>query len=75
MHLLSLKLQEDIFNETDMTARTLKVSRNAYINDALRLYNSFNRRRNLKARLADESRMVAVESLLVLRDFEKLVDE
>jgi metal-responsive CopG/Arc/MetJ family transcriptional regulator len=74
MHLLSLKLQEDIFKEADTTARTLKVSRNAYINDALRLYNTFNRRRNLKARLAHESRMVAGESLAVLRDFEKLVD-
>ncbi len=74
MHLLSLKLREDIFNETDTTARQLKVSRNAYINDALRLYNTFNRRRSLKVRLARESKLVAGESLAVLRDFEKLVD-
>ena len=74
MHLLSLKLHEEIFKEADAAAHGLNVSRNAYINDALRMYNAFNRRRSLKIRLANESRLVAGESLSVLREFEKLAD-
>jgi hypothetical protein len=71
MHTLSLKLQENIFSETDRTARTLKISRNAYINEALKMYNTYHHQCTLKGRLARESSIVAAESMNVLREFDR----
>jgi len=75
MHILSLKLKEDIYRDTDKVAKKIKLSRNAYINEALRMYNAFNNRRITKAKLIRESALVSSESLSVLQEFEQLVDE
>ncbi len=72
MKVLSLKLKEDIFKETDQMVKSNRISRNAYINEALRLYNLFNRRRLLKKKLALESKAVAHNSLEVLAEMERL---
>jgi len=53
----------------------LKLPRNRYINDALRMYNRFHKRRRLKAQLEAESGLLAAESMDVLYEFEGLGDE
>jgi hypothetical protein len=75
MKTLSLKLDDEIFEETESITSVLKLPRNRYINDALRMYNRFHKRRRLKAQLEAESGMVAAESMDVLYGFEGLVDE
>jgi len=45
---LSLKLQDDIFEETERVLRKLKRPRNAYINEAIHFYNKLFARRYLK---------------------------
>ncbi len=75
MKTLSLKLDDEIFEETESITSVLKLPRNRYINDALRMYNRFHRRRRLKAELAAESGLIAAESMDVLYEFEGLGDE
>ena len=75
MKTLSLKLDDNIFEETEKVVSELKLARNRYINEALNLYNQFNRRQVLKKKLAKESKLVAQSSSEVLAEFEKLVDE
>lgn len=72
---LSLKLQDDIFLETERVVESLHTSRNAYINDALSLYNRFMKRRLLKAQLKKESLAVAKASLEMLRELELIEDK
>ena len=68
---LSLKLQDEIFEETERVLRKLKRPRNAYINEAIHFYNKLFARRMLKAQLLKESTMVAKDSIAVLEEFEK----
>ena len=75
MKTLSLKLDDEIFEETESITSVLKLPRNRYINDALRMYNRFHRRRRLKAELEAESGLIAAESMDVLYEFEGLGDE
>ena len=75
MKTLSLKLDEDVFEETEKILASLKMPRNRYINDALRMYNRFHHRRHLKYTLARESGLLAAESMEVLYEFEGLKDE
>lgn len=72
---LSLKLDDHIFEETEKVVSQLNLSRNRYINEALHLYNQFNKRSVLKKKLSKESRLVAQSSSEVLAEFEKLADE
>jgi len=74
MKILSLKLNEDILQETDRVVKSFHISRNAYINHALNLYNQLNRRRLLKKKLALESKATAHVSLEVLSEMEKMND-
>jgi metal-responsive CopG/Arc/MetJ family transcriptional regulator len=69
---LSLKLEDDIFRETEKIVSKVKKSRNRYINDAIALYNQLYKRRLLSKQLCAESRAVAKDSLEVLAEFEKL---
>jgi hypothetical protein len=68
---LSLKLQDEIFEETERVLRKVKRPRNAYINEAIHFYNKLFARRILKAQLLKESTMVAKDSIAVLEEFEK----
>ena len=74
MKALSLKLKEDIFNEVENIIRKVRVSRNAYINEALHFYNLLNKRKLLKKKLHQESKAVYRNSLEVLEEMEKLED-
>lgn len=68
---LSLKLQDNIFEETEQVLRKVKRPRNAYINEAVHFYNKLIARRLLKNKLIRESNMVAADSMAVLEEFEK----
>ena len=74
MKAISLKLRDNIFQEVERVVRAIHVSRNAYINDALFLYNQLNHRRLLKKQLRKESRAVREVSLGVLSQLENLED-
>jgi len=75
MKTLSLKLDDHIFEDTEKVVNELNLARNRYINEALNLYNQFNKRRVLKKKLAKESKLVAASSKEILAEFEKLADE
>lgn len=69
---LSLKLQDAVFTEAEDMVRTLKISRNAYFNEAILFYSRFQKRRLLKTQLRFESALVADTSLEILREMEEL---
>ena len=75
MKTLSLKLDDDIFDETEDVLIKLKKSRNRYINEAVDYYNRINRRNLISKKLSRESKLVKKESLAVLAEFETLQDE
>lgn len=75
MKTLSLKLDETTFNEAEEITAKLKLARNRYINEAVNIYNQFNKRKLLKRTLEKESKITAKDSLKVLHEFEKFVDE
>lgn len=72
---LSLKLEDDIFKETEKIITKVKKNRNRYINEAIEFYNRLHRRRLLSKQLSKESKIVAKDSLEVLAEFEKLNNE
>ena len=74
MKTLSLKLDDSIFQETEQVVTKLKKPRNRYINEALLYYNRLQRKRFLGKRLEIESKLVQVESMKVLAEFENLDD-
>lgn len=75
MKTLSLKLDDNIFDDTENLLTKLKESRNRYINEAVDYYNRINKRKLIARKLAKESRMIKKESLLVQSEFEALQDE
>ena len=75
MKILYLKLDDDVYEEMDKLASRLKLAKSHYINDAVHMYNLFNKRRVLKNQLEKESAMTWKESMKVLREFEKLMSE
>lgn len=75
MKTLSLKLDDDIFDEAEEITSKLHLARNRYINEAVRIYNRVNQRRLLKKQLHKESALTSKESMDVLHEFERLMDE
>ena len=75
MKTLSLKLDDNIFNETEDILIKVKKSRNRYINEAVDYYNRINNRNLIARKLAKESGLVKKESLTVLAEFENIDDE
>lgn len=75
MKTISLKLDENIFTETEKIVGELKQARNRYINEALANYNKVQRRKLLKAQLAKESQLVRAESMSVLAETETTLGE
>lgn len=71
---LSLKLNEDIFEDVEEIVGTIKVKRNKYINDALAYYNNLHKRRLMKIRLAEESKATYGSSIEILTELEALDD-
>jgi hypothetical protein len=72
---LSLKLEDNIFLETEKIITKVKKNRNRYINEAIEFYNRLHKRRLLSKQLSKESKLVSADSMKVLAEFEKLNDE
>ena len=75
MKTLSLKLRDEIFQETEKILNKIKKSRNGYINEALEFYNKYQNRKLIEEQLKIESELVREESMEVLKEFEALEDE
>ncbi len=75
MKILSLKLDNKIFDEAEEITSKLKLARNRYINEAVNLYNLYNKKQMLKKQLSKESKITSSDSMEVLHEFEKLMDE
>lgn len=75
MKSISLKLQDQILHETEALLEHLKTSRNKYINEAIEFYNQHHKRKLLEEQLAIESKIVSMDSMNILQEFEGLEDE
>ncbi|MFN4885786.1 MAG: hypothetical protein ACK5EW_09345 [Bacteroidota bacterium] len=72
---LSLKLDDDIFLETEKVIEKLGTTRNRYINEALAIYNKYYNRKMLREQLVKESRAAYGSSKEILDEYESLIDE
>lgn len=72
---LSLKLDDDIFLETEKVVEKLGTTRNRYINEALEIYNKYYNRKMLRDQLVKESRAAYGSSKDILDEYERLIDE
>jgi len=70
-----LKINDEVFKETEEIISQMHIPRNAYINHALSIYNKLNKRKQLKKHLQYESSLVRQNSLELLEEFERLEDE
>lgn len=75
MKAVSLKIEDDIFSETEEILREVNKSRNKYINEAIEHFNRIQRRELLAKQLKVDSELVRVESMEILKDFELIEDE
>ena len=75
MKTLSLKLDDDIFEETEKITKQMSLARNRYINEALKIFNFYNKRKLLKNQLEMESKLVRKDSMEILEEFENLIHE
>ena len=72
---LSLKLDDAVFEETEILLKSLNENRNRYINKALDFFNKQQKRKLLFEQLRKDSEAVSDESMKVLHEFEQLDDE
>ena len=75
MKILSLKLDDEIFEDAELMSDKMKLPRNRYINQAVEMYNQLNKRRLLKTQLEKESVLTRKEAMSLLSDFEQIMDE
>jgi hypothetical protein len=75
MKTISLKIDEAVFTETEKILSVIRKPRNRYINEALDHYNRQQKRRLIKEKLIEESKLVSEESLAVLKEFEHLEED
>jgi len=72
MKIVSLKIDNSIFNETEKILSRIRKPRNRYINEAIDFYNKYHHRQILEEKLKKESDMVKSDSMSVLNDFEEI---
>ncbi|MGX1024480.1 hypothetical protein [Flavobacterium sp. CS20] len=72
MKTLSLKLDKEIFGETEKILEQLKKPRNRYINEALEYYNKIQRRKLIEEKMEKESKLIREDSMSVLKEFEDI---
>ena len=74
MKTLSLKLDNNVFEETEQLLDKIQKTRNRYINEALHFYNQIQKRKLIEQMLVQDSKLVSDESMKVLHEFENLED-
>ncbi len=72
MKTVSLKIDDSIFGETEKILSKVKKSRNRYINEAIDYYNRLQKRLMIEKKLKIESNLVKKDSLMVLKEFDKM---
>jgi len=72
MKTLSLKLEDQIFIDTELVISKVKKTRNRYINEAVDYYNRFNKRKIIAKKLIKESKLVEIDSMSILAEFERI---
>jgi hypothetical protein len=72
MKIVSLKIDDSIFGETEKILARIKKPRNRYINEAIEFYNKFHSKQILEKKLKKESEIVKSDSMSVLKDFEEI---
>jgi metal-responsive CopG/Arc/MetJ family transcriptional regulator len=72
MKTISLKIDEEIFRETEAVVSRLKKSRNRYINEAIDHFNQLHKRKALGEKLKKESYAVRNDSMDILKEFEDI---
>ena len=72
MKIVSLKIDDSIFGETEKILSTISIPRNRYINQAIEFYNKVQKRQILEKKLKVESLLVEKDSMHILRDFENI---
>lgn len=75
MKLLSLKLDEPIFMETEEILKEKGIPRNRYINEALDFYNRYHKRKKIAKAFAKASDLVRESSMEINAEFDQLIDE
>ena len=75
MKLLSLKLDEPIFMETEEILKEKGIPRNRYINEALDFYNRYHKRKKISNAFAKASALVRESSMEINAEFDQLIDE
>jgi hypothetical protein len=75
MKMLSLKLNEPIFEETEEILKEKGIPRNRYINEALAFYNRYHKRKKLAEAFAKASALVRESSMEINAEFDQLIDE
>ncbi len=71
---LSLKMDDQIFKETESLLKKLHLPRNAYINQAVEFYNRCQKRLLLKKKLKKEVKTLKSDTQEFLKSFELLED-
>jgi antitoxin component of RelBE/YafQ-DinJ toxin-antitoxin module len=74
MKTLSLKLDDEIFEEAELITKEMNLPRNRYINEAVKIFNQYHKKRLLKMQLVKESNISSKDSMDVLKDFERFID-
>ena len=72
---LSLKMDEEVFLETERILKKVRKNRNRYINEAVQFYNLVQQRKILASQLKKESKLVSAESMKILAEFEGMEHE
>jgi hypothetical protein len=75
MKIISLKIDDAIFDDTENILESIKKPRNRYINEAIAFYNKENKKSLLAKKLKIESKLVADNSMGVLKEFEDFENE
>ena len=75
MKLLSLKLDEPIFMETEEILKEKGIPRNRYINEALDFYNRYHKRKKIAKAFDKASALVRESSMEINAEFDQLIDE
>ena len=72
MKIVSLKIDDSMFGETEIILSKITIPRNRYISKSIEYYNSVQKRQILEKRLRAESELVKKESMNILSDFESI---
>lgn len=73
--LISVKINDDVFTTLERLAKGERMTRNAYINRALKLINRLYSRRQLRKIIREEVRRGRSETMRVLKEYEGTIGD